>query len=75
VPVRVHVDPDLCIGSAECVRILPEAFELVKARGVSVPTEHAPDADPARLDEAVRSCPTGAISVIRSTPGDPDDQH
>ncbi|MBM4434550.1 MAG: ferredoxin [Chloroflexi bacterium] len=74
-PVRVHVDPDLCIGSAECVRILPEAFRLVKARGVSVATDAAPDAGPQRLDEAVRSCPTGAISVSRSTPGDPDDRH
>jgi ferredoxin len=74
VPVQVHIDPDLCIGSAECVRILPEAFRLLKERGVSVPTECAPDADPDRLNEAVRSCPTGAISVIRSTPGDPDDQ-
>lgn len=73
-PVRVRVDADLCIGSAECVRILPEAFRLVKARGVSVPTDAAPGADPGRLDEAVRSCPTGAVSVIRSAPGDPDDQ-
>lgn len=73
-PVRVHVDPDLCIGSAECVRILPEAFRLVEARGVSVPTGSAADADPQRLEEAVRSCPTGAISVARSAPGDPDDQ-
>lgn len=73
-PVRVHVDPDLCIGSAECVRILPESFRLVQARGVSVPTDAAADADPDRLDEVVRSCPTGAISVARSAPGDPDDR-
>lgn len=74
-PVQVHIDHDLCIGSAECVRILPDAFRLDEERGVSSPTDAAPDADPAKLDEAVRACPTGAISVIRSTPGDPDDQH
>jgi ferredoxin len=63
-PVRVRVDPDLCIGSAECVRIVPGAFRIDKARGVSEPTDLAETADPARLAEAVRSCPTGAVAVV-----------
>lgn len=61
--VRVTVDPELCIGSAECVRIVPGAFRIDKARGVSEPTDLAETADPRRLAEAVRSCPTQAIAL------------
>ena len=60
---RVSIDPDLCIGSVECVRIVPGAFRLDKARGVSEPTDLAETADGALIAEAVRSCPTQAISV------------
>lgn len=64
---RVTVDPELCIGTAECVRILPAAFRIDRSRGVSVPTDAAADADPARLAEAVRSCPMQAIRVSFGT--------
>lgn len=61
---RVTVDPDLCIGSAECVRLLPNAFRIDETRGVSVPQPAARAADLGLLAEAVRGCPTGAIGVI-----------
>jgi ferredoxin len=61
---QVAVDPDLCIGSAECVRILPDAFRIDESIGVSVPQPSAGSADIALLAEAVRSCPTGALHVI-----------
>lgn len=61
--LRVTVDPELCIGSAECVRLVPGAFRIDKARGVSEPTDLAEAADPGRLAEAVRSCPMQAISL------------
>ncbi len=61
---QVTVDPDLCIGSAECVRILPDAFQIDESRGVSVPQPAASSADLRLLAEAVRSCPSGAIRVI-----------
>jgi ferredoxin len=64
----VTVDPELCIGTAECVRLLPDAFRIDGARGVSEPTGAAPLADPARLAEAVRSCPTGAIALALDGP-------
>lgn len=60
---EVVVDPDLCIGSAECVRIAPEAFAIDESRGVSVPLHNAGAADPAKLAEAVEACPMRAISV------------
>jgi ferredoxin len=60
---RVSVDPEICIGSAECVRILPEAFRIDRVRGVSTTLPEAEHADRALLAEAVRSCPMQAISV------------
>ena len=61
---QVTVDRDLCIGSAECVRILPDAFQIDEALGVSVPQPAARSADLGLLAEAVRSCPTGALHVL-----------
>jgi ferredoxin len=63
--VEVSVDPELCIGSGECVRIAPLAFVLDDAAGVSLPTAAAPASDPERLLEAARSCPTQAIRLVR----------
>lgn len=64
--IRVSVDPELCIGSAECIRIAPGAFRLDKARGVSEPTDLSETAEPALLAEAARSCPTRAIALEES---------
>jgi ferredoxin len=61
---EVSVDADLCIGSAECVRILPAGFQIDEARGVSVPQPAARSADAELLAEAVRSCPTKALRVV-----------
>jgi ferredoxin len=59
--LQVTVDPDLCIGSGNCVHLAPGAFEL-DADGVADVIE--PDAAPDdRLRQAARSCPSGAISV------------
>jgi ferredoxin len=61
---QVTVDPDLCIGSAECVRILPSGFKIDESRGVSVPQPAASTADIELLADVVRSCPTGAVRVV-----------
>ena len=66
----VTIDPDLCIGSGECVRIAPDAFALDEAAGVSVPLPGAAAADPRRLEEAERNCPTGALRRLGAF--DPD---
>ena len=42
---RVTVDPDLCIGTGDCWRLVPDAFQLDEARGVSVPKPGAEHAD------------------------------
>ena len=63
--LEVAVDPDLCIGSGDCVRTLPAAFFLDEDLGVTVPTVDAAGADLDLLIRAARSCPTQAIGVAR----------
>lgn len=60
---RVTVDPELCVGTAECVRLAPQAFEIDEDRGVSVPQAGAATTDLAILQEAAFNCPTRAITV------------
>jgi ferredoxin len=60
---RVTVDPELCVGTAECVRLAPQAFEIDEDRGVSVPRPGAAMTDLAVLHEAAFHCPTRAITV------------
>jgi ferredoxin len=60
----VSIDPDYCIGSGDCVRLLPQAFELREEIGVSVPLPAAADTPVKRLVEAARNCPTQAIQVV-----------
>ncbi len=62
---RVSVDPELCVGTGECVRIAPEAFRIDETRGISVPQPGAERTDVALLEEAESSCPTRAITVRR----------
>ncbi|HEY6958228.1 MAG TPA: ferredoxin [Candidatus Limnocylindria bacterium] len=61
----VTVDPDLCIGTGDCVRLVPSAFRIDETRGVSVPLPAAERTDPELLEEAAFNCPTRAITVTR----------
>lgn len=64
---RVTVDTDLCVGSADCVRIAPEAFEIDDAEDVAMV---APGATATPLDQLRRAeyeCPTGAITVAEDS--------
>jgi ferredoxin len=62
--IEVTVDADLCVGSGDCVRILPTAFRIDDDLGVSRPLPGAGEADPARLLEAARTCPTQSIRLV-----------
>lgn len=63
--LRVEVDPDLCIGSGDCVRAVPAAFDLDEDLGIAIPRSGAAAADVGDLLEAARACPTQAIRVRR----------
>ena len=58
--VRVIVDPDVCIGSSECVALDPEAVELDEHG-----TAHIliPELEEQRAKEICDTCPVGALSI------------
>lgn len=62
----VSVDPELCVGTGDCVRLAPAAFRIDEARGVSVPLPGAQRTDVDLLEEAAFNCPTRAITVTRA---------
>lgn len=59
---RVVVDKDLCIGSASCVAIAPDLFEL-DDDGKAVVKDGAPLEDVIQVLDSARSCPVDAIIV------------
>jgi ferredoxin len=60
----VSVDPDLCIGSGDCVRLVPLAFQIDETRGVSVPLAGASSQALDRILEAATGCQVQAIRVV-----------
>ena len=61
--MRVVVDFDKCQSNAICMTISPEVFEVRDDNFLYILNEHPPEALRPRLEEAVRACPTGAISL------------
>jgi len=60
---KVTVDKDLCIGSASCVAVLPEVFDLGEDGKAYVKEGSVASADPEAILDAARSCPVNAIIV------------
>ena len=62
--MKVVVDFDLCESNAVCMGIAPEVFEVREDDFLYVLDENPPEALRPRVEEAVRSCPKAAISLI-----------
>jgi len=62
--MRVVVDLDLCQGHGVCESEAPDVFELGKDHTVRVLDESPGDDQRKAVDEAVRFCPTHALSVV-----------
>jgi ferredoxin len=58
--VHVRVDPDACIGSAECVALDPEAVKLDE-QGIAQIL--VPELEENRANLLCDVCPIGALSV------------
>jgi ferredoxin len=58
--VRLIVDPDSCIGSAECVALDPDAVELDE-QGTARPL--VSDLDELRAQDICDACPVGALTT------------
>jgi len=61
--MRVVVDYDLCVSNAICMGIVPEVFEVRDDGYLYLLTEEPGEDLRTRMEEAVRSCPTQAISI------------
>lgn len=63
----VRVDQQLCEGYACCVITAPTVFDIEDETGTAFPLQPNPD-DSLRdlVENAVRGCPIGAISIVES---------
>ncbi len=61
---RIVVDSDLCQGHGVCESEAPEVFAVSKDGVLTVLQEAPADGERARVELAVRFCPTHALSII-----------
>jgi len=61
--MKVIVDLSMCDLHGLCVDAAPEVFEIGDDGALHVLNETPPEGLRAKVDAAVRSCPTGAISI------------
>jgi ferredoxin len=59
----VTVDANRCVGSGDCATVAPMAFEVDEDTGFARVLPGGAHTDPARLERAAHSCPTGAIAL------------
>ena len=62
--MRVVVDFDKCNSNAVCMGIAPEVFEVRDDNFLYVLQEEPGEELRAKVEEAVRVCPTQAISLV-----------
>lgn len=60
---HVKVDLDLCQGHAMCELEAPDYFRVPKRGKVEILNDEPPDDDRRQIEEAVRACPTRALSI------------
>lgn len=61
--MRVVVDRDKCTGLGLCESIAPDFFEVDDDGELNLLREEGESAERPSLEEAVRSCPTEALSL------------
>ena len=61
---RIAVDRDLCQGHGVCESEAPAVFSVSKAGELTVLDPAPPDEERARVEQAVRFCPTHALSIV-----------
>jgi ferredoxin len=61
---RIVVDRDLCQGHGVCESEAPDVFEVPKHGTVEVLDEAPPEAQRAAVRNAVKYCPTHALSLV-----------
>jgi ferredoxin len=61
--MKIVVDFDKCDSNALCVAAAPKLFEVKDDNFLYILDETPGEDQKAALEEAVRNCPTGAISI------------
>jgi ferredoxin len=61
--MKVVVDFDKCKSNAVCMAAAPEVFEVRDDNFLYILQEEPPEELRDKVEEAVRTCPTGAISL------------
>jgi ferredoxin len=59
---KISIDPDACQGNSQCYMTAPQVFEVVDDLS-SVRDEADLEYHRSAIEEAVRRCPTGAITA------------
>lgn len=61
--MKIVVDYEKCTSNAVCVAIIPEVFEVRDDNFLYVLQEEPPERLRPQVEQAVRQCPTQAISI------------
>jgi ferredoxin len=61
--MKVVVDVSMCDLHGLCVEAAPEVFQIGDDGALHILIETPPDGLRAKVDKAVRECPTGAITI------------
>lgn len=61
--MKIVVDFDKCSSNAVCMGIAPEIFEVRDDNFLYILVEEPPETARPLVEEAVRMCPTQAISI------------
>jgi uncharacterized Fe-S cluster protein YjdI len=64
--VDVSFDGDVCRHAAECVRGMPDVFDVSRRPWIDPTRAHTEDSAQA-LRQVVARCPSGALNVVEST--------
>jgi sterol 14-demethylase len=64
--MRIVVDRDLCQGHGVCESEAPTVFSVSKKGELTVLNETPPDDVRAQVEQAVKFCPTHALSIEES---------
>ncbi|MGH9117159.1 MAG: ferredoxin [Acidimicrobiales bacterium] len=64
--MQVVVDFDRCQSNAICMQHAPEVFEVRDDGFLYILDEHPPEDLRSRIKDAVRYCPTMAISIVEA---------
>ena len=61
--MKITVDFDICQSHGLCTQAAPEVFEVRDDGFLYILQESPPEAVRAKVESAMRECPTGAIKV------------